>query len=215
MRLSNPVHLLPSIYNPLLALPTTEGGLHFSLTLLWSQISLAIAAVLYWQYYEVSGIRIDRRSKLDATTLCVVVGTLVVIWLVSFLKFLRTIKPEYLHTFFGTMTGSQYTIHLFNIGDEEVKIDIFGCNTRLWSSIRGKVREWTLSNWARWVEDKPEWLTEHFVSTVPDDFIPAKMTPSRRRSSFLGSLGIALDAKSGEEEQQRSSKVAAAEDGEK
>jgi hypothetical protein len=184
------------------------GGLYFSLTLLWSQISTIIFAILYSQNYEQGDMILDRRSKLSENALYAIVSGLAVVWLVSFYSFIKKIKPAYLSTFFGTMTGRQYAIHVFRTGDDITKSDIFGINVHLWLSIKDEVKEWTMSNWTRWEEEKPAWFTEHFISTVDDEFIPKKMDPKRRRSSLLGGAGGG-DPKS-RNERQRSSKVSAA-----
>ena len=40
-----------------------------------------------------------------------------------------------------------------------------------WSEIREEVKAYTLTNWRRWEEEKPEWFHQNFRASVPDDFI--------------------------------------------
>ena len=67
----------------------------------------------------------------------------------------------------------------------------------MWQSIRPRVREWFKENWPRWVEEKPEWLTQMFISNVDDDLLPAGVLEQqnamgggeRHRSSITDQLG--------------------------
>lgn len=127
-------------------------------------------------------------SKISATSLYTFVGALAVTWIITFAIFLRQIKPHYKDTFFTFKTGFQFTIDSFKNGNDLQKSDVFNMQKRHWTSIRGEVKEWTLSNWSQWESEKPDWFTEFFISTVPSDFIPRKLDPDRRRSSVLGSL---------------------------
>ena len=36
------------------------------------------------------------------------------------------------------------------------------------------MKEWTLANWHKWEEEKPQWFTEYFKESVPDDFVPKR-----------------------------------------
>jgi hypothetical protein len=132
---------------------------------------------------------VERRRKIDATAMYIAVLLLVLFWCVSFSSFIRKIDKNYLHTFFGTMTGSQYAIHLFRTGTTDfMKMDaVFSTNVLLWDSIRDEVIAYTHANWARWIAEKPDWFTEHFIATIPDEFIP-RADPNRKRSSVLRNL---------------------------
>ena len=167
--------------------PFEAGGLHFTLSLLWSQISAVVCVVLYQQFYKNEK---NKRSKIDAVTLLSIVGSLVLVWAVSFYCFLKKINPKYLHTFFGTMTASQYCAHMFRTGDDRTKSTLFGKNELMWAPIRSEVRAWTHENWDGWKEEKPDWFTEHFISTVPDEFIPRVEKDRRRSSALLNMLGF-------------------------
>ena len=168
-------------------IPLVLSGLYFSLTLLWSQLSSIISAILYQQKYLVLDVELAH-SKIDAGLMYSVVLGLAAIWILAFSSFLKRINPKYISTFFDTTTGFQRAIHLFRTGDDTMRSDIFGCNTRQWSSIRGEVMTWTRENWTTWVETKPAWFTPNFIATVPDEFIPIEVDPLRRRSSVFESF---------------------------
>ncbi len=165
------------------------GGLVWTLSLLWSQLSSVVCVVLYQLYYDEGEGDEKRRSKIDATAMYVTVALLVLFWLVSFSSFIRKINQKYLHTFFGTMTGSQYAIHIFRTGtSDHIKMhSVFGRNPILWISIRNEVIAFTHANWERWTLEKPDWFTEQFMATIPNDFIP-RVDPNRKRSSVLRNL---------------------------
>ncbi len=68
---------------------------------------------------------------------------------------------------------------------------IFRRSQDLWSDIRDDVKSWTLKNWNAWVENPPDWFSDAFKESVPDDMIPKsaldelnkKAGGVRRRSS--------------------------------
>jgi hypothetical protein len=190
------------------------GGIVWTLSLLWSQLSSVVCVVLYQLYYDENESNDERRSKIDATSMYITVASLVLFWLLSFSLFIRKINQKYLHTFFGTMTGSQYTVHLFRTGStDHMKMDaVFSANTLLWTSIRDEVIAYTHANWAKWTLEKPDWFTEQFIASIPNEFIP-RADPSRRRSSVLRNLlGLAEEVSfSSSNSSKSTSKVAAEE----
>ncbi|GMI13904.1 hypothetical protein TrLO_g4358 [Triparma laevis f. longispina] len=34
------------------------------------------------------------------------------------------------------------------------------------------MKPWTLSNWARWEEEKPHWFTDTWIDGAPNRFVP-------------------------------------------
>jgi hypothetical protein len=107
--------------------------------------------------------------------------------------FLLLMKPGFWGTFFSTQTGYQYVQSKFLREGDENKKAVFKYNKKQWKVIRGDVKAWTLENWERWEEEKPEWFNDNFKAAVDDDMIPAASlriingAGSRRRSS-LGDL---------------------------
>ena len=184
--------------------PFDVGGVHYSLTLLWSQISAVLSVVLYEQFYKNEE---NKRDKIDAIELYTMTGSLVFVWAVSFYCFIKKINRKFLHTFFGSMTAPDYCVHLFRVGDDRIKMDVFGTNVLFWAPIRDEVRAYTHANWERWQREKPDWFTAHFISTVPDEFIP-RVEKDRRRSSAFGSM-FGFSGGSGRGSVKSTSKVAA------
>ncbi|GMH92687.1 hypothetical protein TrST_g1792 [Triparma strigata] len=87
--------------------------------------------------------------------------------------FLRTIKPEYINTFFSLESSWKSNIKMFTTSnDDAVKITIFKCHPNQWTSIREEVKTWVLLNWSRWKDDKPEWFTEEVKNNIPSEFKP-------------------------------------------
>lgn len=91
--------------------------------------------------------------------------------------FLRTIKREYIRTFFSTDTGARSNIKMFlDSTEDSTKVAIFGCHQSQWESIREEVKAWVQLNWERWREEKPEWFTEERKRQIPEDFKPSEQS---------------------------------------
>ena len=121
-------------------------------------------------------------------------------WLTTFGLFLLLMKKDYRRTFFATTTGKQQVMDRFKSDDEAIKASVLKKNKKMWRPIREEAKTWVLSNWHRWVDEKPLWFTEAWVNKVPYDFIPddedqAKLEVirknGRRRSSAAAVLGLA------------------------
>ena len=175
------------------------GGLHFSLTLLWSQLTTVGSAVLYHKNHEPPGG--DVAKKISARVLFAIVASPAVAWLVFFVLFLLLINRDYVSTFLGTKSGKRFTVEAFQMGDDYQKSDIFGVNHRHWTSIRPEVKEWTNKNLATWIEKetRPDWFNPAFVSRVPHDFFPRELLipkdKRKRRETIFGKQLLATMGK--------------------
>ena len=112
--------------------------------------------------------------------------------------FLLHMKPGFWGTFFSTQTGYQYVQSKFLREGDENKKAVFKYNKKLWLSIRGDVKAWTLENWERWEEEKPAFFNDAWKAQVDDDMIPPASLrklngggSARRRSSLGDVLGAA------------------------
>ncbi len=172
------------------------GGLHYSLTLLWSQLTTIGSAVLYLRYYEPP--EGNETNKISARALYAVVVSLAATGLVFFLLVLSLVNRSHVSTLLGTTSGKRFTIEAFLKGDDFQKQDIFTVNQRHWSSIRQEVIEWTHMNWATWIkeETRPEWFNHAFVARVPDEFIPKELLvpKDKRRKSIFGEQKVPVPA---------------------
>ena len=138
-------------------------------------------------------------------------------WLVAFAIFIRLMKKEYRRTFFSFESGNERCQSYFLNGiTDSVKIRTLDHNKRKWEPIRERVKAWTLSNWDRWEDEKPEWFTERWKAGLDDDMIPAAALVElrminggvRRRSSVTEKL-FASTASIGNGEIRRKSSIAA------
>ena len=108
-------------------------------------------------------------------------------------------KKKYRATFFSLQTGNDYFQNYFlKTGNtDQRRASIVKKNRHLWQSIRPQVREWLKENWPRWVEEKPEWFNQVFISNVDDDLLSPEVLVqqhqiaggSRRRSSIGEKMG--------------------------
>ena len=104
--------------------------------------------------------------------------------------FFALINKEYRHTFFSFETGGQMTRRNFLEGDEVMKAEVFDNNKFHWSPIRDKVAAWVKEGWATWEEEKPDWFTDRWRDSVPEDMIPMKSnTASEREKDESGRAG--------------------------
>ena len=93
---------------------------------------------------------------------------------------------SFLGTFFGTKTGPQYSVELFEIGDED-SVKFFEVFTvRSSYSIHDEVKQWVANNIVSWKEENPDWFK---IGMIPDDFVPYAVVQEeggakRRRSSI-------------------------------
>jgi len=120
-------------------------------------------------------------------------------WAAVFLIFLFLMKKKYRGTFFSLQTGNDYVQNYFleKQNTDERRASIVKKNRHLWQSIRPQVREWLKENWLRWVEEKPEWFNQVFISNVDYDLLPPEVLAqqnligggSRRRSSITDVMG--------------------------
>jgi hypothetical protein len=126
-----------------------------------------------------------------------IVGGLSAGWICFFAAFLMLMKREKWGTFFSTQTGYQYVQSKFLREGDENKKAVFKYNKKLWLSIRGDVKAWTLENWERWEEEKPAFFNDAWKAQVDDDMIPPASLrrlngggSARRRSSLGDVLGV-------------------------
>jgi len=120
-------------------------------------------------------------------------------WVAVFLIFLLLMKDKHRATFFSLESGNQWAQSYFlnEENSDETRATITRFSRHLWQSIGPQVREWLKENWPRWVEEKPEWFNQVFISNVDDDLLPPEVLAqqnqigggSRRRSSIGERMG--------------------------
>jgi hypothetical protein len=127
------------------------------------------------------------------TTVGVLSGSLAV----GYACFLLLMKRRFVSTFFSLKTGHAWVKGFFlDYEEDRIKMFVHSQNRKQWLSIRDDVAQYTMDNWERWMEEKPEWFNDNFKAFVDEDMIPAESlrrikmgNSSRRRSSLAGLLG--------------------------
>ena len=83
---------------------------------------------------------------------------------------------QYRHTFFNVETAGQMKRRIFLEGNDMMKASIFASNKVYRKPIDDKVASWVNAGWATWEEEKPEWFTDRWKASVPEDMKPTKKT---------------------------------------
>ena len=164
--------------------PYEVGGLYFTLNLFLPLIGLTVMLPFGLLSKTFSEDVIELLTSLTGvlgTTLIVIVGL-----------FIALIDKEYRHTFFSSETGAQMTRRNFLEGTDLMKADVFSNTEKHWYPIRAKVEAWVRAGWWTSEREKPEWFTDEWKLSVPEEMIPKK---SARREGGEG------EAKSSVEEE--------------
>jgi hypothetical protein len=144
------------------------GGIYFSFNLLMTQVSVFVCVYLYHAHYA-------GENELDETLTSAVTAGLFALWFAIFVFLIFcVIVPEYRKTFWSFQTGRQMCQSYFleNEGDDATKAIIFATHAAHWKNLEVEVKAWTMANWARWEEEKPEWFDLALKASIPDEYIP-------------------------------------------
>ena len=179
--------------------PSELGGAYYSFNLGTTIISVPLITYLYQEYAKEYGKEEYRVNKLSAMVLWTFSICIVLSWAVMFGYFMaRIIVPKYRESFWSTQTGWERAEKVFlDVEEDEKRALIFMKNIVMWSRIKADVKAWTMGNWETWDREKPEWFTNKFVASVPDEFIPPKFLTTlgaarMRRGSAAGSIRESL-----------------------
>jgi hypothetical protein len=179
----------------ILRVPVELGGAYYSFNLGTTIISVPVVAYLYQEYAKEE----DGVKKLSAMVLWTFSIGIALSWAVMFGYFMaRIIVPKYRESFWSTQTGWERAEKVFlDVEEDEKRAFIFMKNIVMWSRIKADVKAWTMGNWETWDREKPEWFTNKFVASVPDEFIPPKFLTTlgaarMRRGSAAGSIRESL-----------------------
>jgi hypothetical protein len=133
-------------------------------------------------------------AVLDESNAWLIVGSLSGAWICFSSIFLLRMKRKYVSTFFSLQTGHAWVKCFFvDYEEDRIKMFVHGQNRKQWASIRDDVKQYTMENWERWEEEKPEWFNDAFKAGIDDDMIPPESLRklnggSQRRRSSLGDL---------------------------
>jgi hypothetical protein len=156
-------------------------------------LALAASFVATRVYY--ASLEEAEDAVMDESVAWTIVAGLSCLWIFVQACVLLLMTRKYVSTFFSTQTGYAWVQSRFVANEaDSARSRIFGANKKQWASIRDDVKTWTLENWERWEEEKPEWFNDAFRKMVDDDMIPPsslrrlKNGGSARRRSSLGDL---------------------------
>jgi len=156
--------------------PVELGGMGFTLSLVWAQVFPFVAL----QYFP------DGNSDLKGD-ITVFLAVSLLLWLVGNAILFCTIDVSYLHTFFGTMTASQYSCELFLTTQDDYQRfrAVFTKQAYYTKNIRGEVKDWVAENIDQWKRERPDWFN---IEMIPDEYLPKEVLEAeggakRRRSS--------------------------------
>ncbi|GMI32162.1 hypothetical protein TeGR_g11318 [Tetraparma gracilis] len=168
------------------------GGCYFSFNMI-----MALAASLVSTHIYYASLEEGKEAVMEEADAWMMVGGLSGGLICFEAAFLLLMKPGFWGTFFSTQTGYQYVQSKFLREGDENKKAVFKYNKKQWKSIRDDVKAWTMENWERWEEEKPEWFNDAWKAGVDDDMIPPASLGAlngggveRRRSSLGDVLGV-------------------------
>jgi hypothetical protein len=159
--------------------PGQAGGLFFSLTLAMAQISCYACGWIYLKFFE--EVKADEEegtvgvTKLSEKVVWGAIGSLNAAFVFGWIAFLLVMEREFIITFFSTDTYSTFLKKWFagiSDGDDEQKSGIFDSQRSHRRKMERDIRAWTLANWERWEREKPQWFTDRWIDSVPNDCIP-------------------------------------------
>ena len=183
------------------------GGLQFSLLIVQNQAMCLVAGWIYLMYYdganEGDDDEVGGNGKLEAETLWAGLLGLLGLFLVSVLAFISLMDSNYLHTFFSWTTGPQYAVMQYQGCTTDLqRVAAFDQHPSYYAGVRDAMHELIDENWDVWMKDRPVWLTDNVIASIPDDYLPklevkrfeAEGGGKRRRSSAFGG-GVRAGAK--------------------
>lgn len=172
--------------------PAELGGIYWSANMVMAIAASLASIALYFDRVEDKDAVAPRRTVYAC--ILILCGT----WFISFSTILKTMKKEYVSTFFSFDTGNDWAQSFFIHGaSDEAKSKTLGLNPVKWKSLRAEAKAWTLENFWRWIEEKPDWFTDNWIAKLPSDFIPEAVTRANyaaehahlhKMQAFLGSF---------------------------
>jgi hypothetical protein len=172
--------------------PAELGGIYWSFNMLVAVVSPLAATKLYYDTIKAGEAALEEKIAWSLTT------SLCTAWLLVFVLFLKLMKKKYRKTFFGFETGCEWAMSFFLKGDTDAKrVKPLRLNKHMWKKIEPQVKDFVLTNWDKWEEEKPEWFTEAWKSRLDDSWLSEAELwrqvneggGQRRRSSLAEIMG--------------------------
>ena len=150
--------------------PCEMGGFWFLATSLISLVGSVASVALYNSNYY------DQDVKLEVETLQTVLGVLGTVWMSSAIAIVSVMDRKYLHTFYSLDMASDYKRKCFlSAGEDQddLKSKVLKDHPDMYRTWGDElIKPWTLKNWDRWEEEKPEWFSDKWIEHVPNEYIP-------------------------------------------
>jgi len=71
------------------------------------------------------------------------------------------------------MTGPQYaTVKFHEATTDEQRIERFSTRPSYYEDVKVQLQELMDEKWDDWMADRPEWLTDNVIASIPDDYLP-------------------------------------------
>jgi len=147
------------------------GGVLFCLLVVQNQLVCFVAGWIYLKYYD--GEEVGGNTKIKAGILWTGLYAPFSLFLVSCLAFIRLMDRKYLHTFFGLMTGPQYAVAQYKGYTMDIqRVAAFDQHPTYYEGVKDAMQELIDDNWEDWMKDRPEWLTDNVIASIPDSYLP-------------------------------------------
>jgi hypothetical protein len=159
------------------------GGILFILLVIQNQAFTFAAAQLYLTRYED-----DNDNKIPAMHLWALLFSLLGLFLGSCSVFVLLMDRRYLETFVNTTTGPQSSVKKFKLATtDEQRLSTFKYHRYYYAAIEVELKLLLAENWEDWMFNRPDWLTDSMIATIPDEFLPSKEVEKRNNS--IGARG--------------------------
>ena len=141
-------------------------------------MSCFVAVVLYLKYYdgsydEAEGVEIEGTNKIYEEMLWIMFACLCGLFLTSSLAFVWLIDRKYLDSFFSTATGPQFAVVKYNTATTDFqRMNVLKYYPTYYDELKVQVQELIDENWEDWMKDRPEWLTDNVIASIPDEYLP-------------------------------------------
>ena len=154
------------------------GGAYWSANVVLNQAFCFVSVHLYGIYSDVSEEVVE--------SLWMIVGGLFVFSMINFSLFLKLINPKYIHTFFSTTTGKEFTVQNYEEATTDVqRFDIFTHHKSYYKSINNDLKQWLTQNWDDMTDE--DWFTAKMIKKIPPEVLPDRVL--ERLGGKAGRLG--------------------------
>ena len=73
-------------------------------------------------------------------------------------------------------------------GDDEARIEILLENQHVWDLMREDVGAWVEVSYESWKQQRPAWLTDSLIASIPDDLLQRGVDHAADRDARRGQL---------------------------